>query len=177
MIYTSLLLAYCAIQNEYVKPRFYPMFPIALFIHGVLTTLLVASPVIAPEYASPLLQFICFHVSFGLLEIFLFSQTTRFWYQEKDPRMKRIHEVGVFFWTLGIAFWILDYVGCESLWEGQESWRRMFLSWTINLSDYTWISAESVIKTFTVPNPQFHAWWHVCASTGLYLMTLFVAQK
>jgi hypothetical protein len=58
MIYTSLVMAYCVIQHDHIEPKYIPALPIALTVHGIITTALVASPALAPEYASPLLQFL-----------------------------------------------------------------------------------------------------------------------
>jgi len=166
MIYSSLILAYCVIQQPYKRPRYGPYLPIAMTIHALIATVLVASPALAPQYASPTLQFISFHVSFALLEIFLLVKATQFWLAEKDPQMRRLHLTGSLLWLSGIICWLLDYAGCESLWEGPQSLRERYLVWEVS----------SGVR-IGLPNPQLHSWWHVCASAGLYLMALAVAQN
>ena len=191
MIYSSLIMTYSVLEHETVKPKYdhamiyadlglnsldiqrYPYLPWLLTLHGLVATVFVASPAIAPDYASPLMQFISFHISFALLEFFLMYKATMLWMKEKDPRIRSIHRDGVLFWCGGLVCWLLDYLGCEWLWEGEDSVRHWYLSWTVSVpADLVgWLTGSQVAMTdwsVTVPNPQLHAWWHVCAVRILY---------
>jgi dihydroceramidase len=164
MIYASLIMAYIVIEQNHKNPKYYPMLPIGLTIHGILTTLLVASPAFFPTYASPLLQFVCFHISFAILETFLLATIITMFTKEESPEMRKLHIIGTWLWFAGIACWVLDYFGCEHIWEGDHGLRKTYLTFTIG----SW--------TITAPNPQLHAWWHVCASSGLYILSVVVAE-
>ncbi len=92
--------------------------------------------------------------------------------------MRRLHVVGVAFWTTGIICWALDYAGCEALWEGDHGVRKMFMTWHVQKESLApWIRSllgmlygslerRQVIQV-AIPNPQLHAWWHVCAVNNL----------
>jgi dihydroceramidase len=160
MIYAALIMTYAMVEHNNVKRKYGYYLPAALIIHGILTTILVGFPAIAPEYSSPVLQFICFHISFALLESFVIFRNIKIWMTERDPKIRRLHVLGMGLWLAAIAFWIIDYTGCETLWEGEDSFRRRYLFLTINNT------------RVHLPNPQFHAWWHICAASGLYYITL-----
>lgn len=166
MIYASLIMAYCLIEHQNIRPK-YRWLPLGLFLHSLVTTALVASPALAPNYASPLLQFVCFHVSFAASEVFTIIRTIRMYQEEKTPRLKQIYMTGLMLWLGGILCWVLDYVGCEAIWEGDDGFRRRYLVWTVYSPD--WVHRWTGYNTLDigVPNPQFHAWWHVFAVSWL----------
>lgn len=120
--------------------------------------------------------------------------------KEKDPNVRKIHSTGVLLWVGGVVCWLLDYLGCELLWEGDESIRQKYLSWTWHFpkEPLAWLSGGNAgwySVPMSLPNPQLHAWWHVCAviiiyylhpnlihhfiqqSLGLYLMVIVVAHN
>ncbi len=72
MIYSALVMAYIMSEHQTVKPN--PYLPIILTIHGIVSTTFVASPAVAPKYASPLIQFISFHLSFLILQSYLLTK-------------------------------------------------------------------------------------------------------
>ncbi len=127
MIYCALIMAYCVIRQPYTKPVKSKVLPVALTAHAIITTLLVASPSIAPQYASPLLQFVCFHVSFAALESYLLYKVSVMYVHETNPRMRRVFHVGLGLWIAGLACWVLDYFGCDALWEGEHGWLAIYL--------------------------------------------------
>jgi dihydroceramidase len=161
MIYSALILAYCLIQHPFEKPRYAPWLAIAMVAHAIFTTLLVASPVIWPEYASPLLQFICFHVSFAILELFTLIKVGLMYEKETDKFIRKLYVLGLCLWCGAIGLWFADFHFCDTVWEGPESLRVVYLTY----------------YGYTFPNPQFHAWWHVFASSGLYLLCVLVAHN
>lgn len=143
MIYSALIMAYILLEHKHIRPKFKRSLIILLSIHAALTTVLVASPAIAPQYSSPTLQFICFHLSFGFLELFLFYKQTRIWLSESDPKARRLHILGLCFWCISLCLWLLDHLGCSALWEGNESFRKSYM--------YTILSGEH----YHFPNPQY----------------------
>ena len=165
MIYSSLILAFCIIQQPYKKPRYMPALPIGMALHALVATVLVASPALAPQFASPTLQFFAFHISFALLEFFLLYKATVLWQKEKDPEMRRMHIIGATFWGLGLLCWVLDFAGCETLWEGENSFRVRYLTGKISLPSYDFAKGTIgwALVTVGVPNPQLHSWWHIFA--------------
>lgn len=148
-------------------------------VHAFVTTILVALPALAPYYASPTLQFLCFHFAFASMELFWLISTIRAWLTERDPALRQMLKRGAMLWVAGVACWITDYMGCEWLWEGVESARVRYLTtrvewwpvYVVGSGQWHWIEAD-----IGVPNPQLHAWWHIFASSGLYLMTLAAAM-
>jgi dihydroceramidase len=121
---------------------------------------MVASPAFFPDYSSSLLQFVLFHLSFAALEIFLLYSTISLYFKETNAEIKRLHVLGVWLWLAGVSCWVLDYFGCEMFWQGDDSWRGKL----------------SKMVGFELPNPQLHAWWHICASSGLYLLSVTIAE-
>ena len=168
MIYCALILAFCLIQQPHRRARYMPTLPIAMTLHALIATVLVASPALAPEYASPTLQFFAFHISFALLESFLLYKSVMLWRgarERHDSTMERINRQGVLFWSLGIVCWVLDFAGCDRLWEGEQSWRVRYLTGTVALPT-AWL-ADGTLQWSNVvvglPNPQLHSWWHIFA--------------
>jgi dihydroceramidase len=173
MIYSALVMSYSIIEHRTNKPKYYPWLPLGMILHATITTCLVASPAIAPEYSSPLLQFLCFHFSFAVLQIFLIVETTKMSRKTADPESKRTYARGIGLWVLGIFCWILDYTGCDTIWEGDDGLRKKYLIWTVSiaetfpsfivngLSRLGFAATDSI--SLGVPNPQLHAWWHFSA--------------
>lgn len=173
MIYSALIMSYCIIEHENIKPRF-KWLPSVLALHAIITTLLVASPALAPEYSSPMLQFVCFHLSFAALEIFLIGNVIGMYRKERNPEIRSVYQTGLLLWVTGIAFWLIDYLGCELLWEGVDSIRMRYLTWNVPVPDVLswWLIGGRLVWTdlpIGVPNLQLHSWWHICAvSLKLY---------
>ncbi|KAI3649098.1 hypothetical protein MP228_006952 [Amoeboaphelidium protococcarum] len=200
MIYSALIMTFCVLEHTTPKgQRKYPWLPYILTAHSIMTTALVASPALYPKYSSPLLQFVSFHLSFAALELFLIYTVTKWYFEEKKQRqlqvatlqqksgkdenkkeiqklddMLTLHLRGLALWLIGIGCWVADYCGCEYLWEGGQSFRLKYLTWKLSLQ-FIGLPRRSLI--LSVPNPQLHAWWHICASSGLYMMCIMVAYK
>ena len=174
MIYSALIMTYIMIEQHNMTPKYSPYLPIALIVHGLLVTALVASPALAPEYASPLLQFAMFHISFAVLETFLLTRAYQLYKKEKrNDEGRRLFERGITLWLTALGCWVLDYFGCDALWEGENGIRKQYLTWNLPID---WYHTGQTV-TIAVPNPQFHSWWHICASTGLYMLSLFIAYN
>eukprot|EP00158_Paraphelidium_tribonemae_P008807 Partr_v1_DN28689_c4_g1_i1_m50508 putative alkaline ceramidase len=170
MIYSALIMTYIMIEHRNIKPKYSPLLPVALSVHAAVTTMLVASPAFFPQLSSPLLQFVCFHLSFAALQGFLLFKARQVWQEHKDSEARRVFFRGIALWFTGLACWIADYIGCDYLWEGENSFRVQYLTFTT--------PAFGSLKPFkfTLPNPQLHSWWHICASCGLYAISVFIAH-
>lgn len=164
------------LEQNNKRPK-YAWLPYALALHSLIASVFVASPALAPQYASPILQFVSFHLTFLAAELFLLFKSIQIYRQETEPRMKSIYLVGLTCWCLGVGCWLLDYFGCEAIWEGADGFRRKHLVWDIMSPDWLYRLTGWEQLQVGIPNPQFHAWWHLFASTGLYFMTVTVARR
>ena len=63
MLWDVLSTFYIVLENEYAKPRYSWLFPAGLIAYGLAVSLLVA-------LTEGQLQFFCFHISFGSLELY-----------------------------------------------------------------------------------------------------------
>ncbi|RIB07291.1 ceramidase [Gigaspora rosea] len=102
---------------------------------------------LAVTIAKGTLQFIFFHLSFGLLEIALLILMGRIYIKKKasHPAVKHLFEQGVKIYAMGVAVWLIDMHFCDYM-------NGSFLPF----------------------NPQFHALWHILASTGLYFLVTLI---
>ena len=147
MLWDALSTFYIVLENEYAKPRYSWLFPAGLIAYGLAVSLLVA-------LTEGQLQFFCFHISFGSLELYCLYRVFQlrgehFPANSKDPDVLSAREVSnVAFATYLVALmaWQLDINFCP------------FLS---NLP-------------FGIPNPQLHSWWHILVSIGLYELVVLV---
>lgn len=96
------------------------------------------------------LQFYLFQLSFGSMELFALWRVYVIHRRSRDPSLRGLYRAGMGAYAAAIVLWFVDLEGCAFVGG--------------------WLPAHGV------PNPQFHAWWHVLVSTGLYLLTLVVAH-
>ena len=147
MLWDALSTFYIVLENEYATPRCSWLFPLGLIAYGIAISLLVA-------LTEGQLQFFCFHISFGSLELYglyrVFKlRSDEFRSDSQDPDVLSARRVSnVAFMTYGFALvaWQFDINFCPLL---------------SNLP-------------FGIPNPQLHAWWHILVSIGLYELIVFV---
>ena len=101
-------------------------------------------------FTSGLMQFVAFHVSFALLEFFCLY---RIYSLKKEfsgeKKMNQIADVGFYTFCAALFCWQLDINFCKTLSH----------------------------LPFGIPNPQFHSWWHVLVSIGLYDLTTFIVYR
>jgi dihydroceramidase len=91
-------------------------------------------------------QFIAFQASFGSLELYALAAMVRTARTTTSAPVRRLLHAGLAIYVLGILFWLTDLRWCRVLQH-----------------------------LGPLPNPQLHAWWHVLASWGLYLVILALA--
>jgi dihydroceramidase len=95
-------------------------------------------------------QFFLFQVSFASLEFYALGRTYFLQRQSPDPRVKRLFRLGIAAYALAIILWLSDIQFCPTL--------------------------NETLPSLGVPNPQFHAWWHVLVSCGFYALLLVIAH-
>jgi dihydroceramidase len=97
------------------------------------------------------LQFYLFHASFVTLELFALVGTWLIHRRSKDVRGRRIFRLGMSSYALAIILWRSDIGFCSTL--------------------------NETLPSMGIPNPQFHAWWHVLVSIGFYTLLLVIAHN
>ncbi|KAG0233821.1 Alkaline ceramidase 3 [Actinomortierella wolfii] len=98
-------------------------------------------------------QFLFFQGSFGILQLLIIAYTTILYRQQnvrKDDRWL-LYRALAFYFT-GVTVWLIDLHLCEFI---------------------NGVSEKSVLNW----NPQFHAFWHVLSSTGVYFSALLVSYQ
>ncbi|KAJ3271312.1 Alkaline ceramidase 3 [Terramyces sp. JEL0728] len=146
MLYSALAFAYITLCQKYnFKHSTRTILAVALVSHAALTTYLVTA-------FEGKWQFILFHISFGTAQVFAVYQMFTIYRTHKiafrDAECTRIFENGFKFYGFAFVWWIVDFTAC----------------------DYVNPFYSKAVLPF---NPQFHAWWHVFISIGLYNMGLF----
>lgn len=145
MLYTAFAFVYITICQRYpLKASQRYYLALALITHAVVTTYLITT-------FEGYLQFVLFHVSFGTAEFFSIIQMINIYRAQRGyhgNQAKLIFERGLFLYMFAFVFWLADMMGCEYL--------------------NPWYS--TAILPF---NPQFHAWWHVVVSLGLYSLAIY----
>lgn len=93
-------------------------------------------------------EFYAFQISFGSLEL---GSLTRVWWIQRRlaPDARRVFRFGIATYLFAILIWFTDLKACG------------------------WLS--NALPRHGIPNPQFHAWWHVLVSIGFYLLLLVIA--
>ncbi len=94
------------------------------------------------------LQFLAFQVSFGALEMFCMFRVYLLSRAPENQAVRPIFNLGAGMYFAAIALWFVDLRFCDAV--------------SIRL------------PSLGIPNPQFHAWWHVLVSCGFYLLLLVV---
>jgi dihydroceramidase len=146
MLYSALSFLFITLCQRYpMKENTRRILATVLFCHAAITTYLVTA-------FEGTWQFIFFHISFGTAQIFAFYQMFHIYRGLKRKGSKGryigIFEEGLVYYFCSFACWLTDMLGCEYL----NPW----------------------YDTAVVPfNPQFHAWWHLLISMGLYNLSLF----
>ncbi len=93
-------------------------------------------------------QFYAFQVSFALLELFCLLRVYRLSRDLQNAPVRRLFRIGIAVYGAAIVLWFIDLRWCDAL--------------------------KTQLTACGLPNPQFHAWWHVLVSFGFYLLLLVV---
>lgn len=96
------------------------------------------------------LQFYLFHASFASIEVFALGRVYFIHRRNQDRTIRRVYQLGMGAYALAIAVWFTDLRACS----------------TLNVT----------LPSMGIPNPQFHAWWHVLVSCGFYALLLVIAH-
>lgn len=145
MLYTAFAFVYITICQRFpLKSSQRHLLALALITHAVITTYLVTA-------FDGYLQFVMFHVSFGTAEFFSIYQMFLIYRSQRGYHgslAKTVFERGLFLYMFAFVFWLSDMLGCELV----NPW----------------------YKSAILPiNPQFHAWWHIVVSLGLYSLAIY----
>ncbi|KAI8912642.1 alkaline phytoceramidase family protein [Gorgonomyces haynaldii] len=149
MLYSALAFAYIGINQRYKLSRPTRMLlGSILTLHAALTTYLVTA--FEGHY-----QFLLFHLSFGTAQTYALYQMVQIYRRRKRRNAKDnavwIFERGLLCYFAAFGCWLTDMLLCEYVNPGYP---------------------EAMLPL----NPQFHAWWHILISMGLYnlaLLTLY----
>ncbi|KAI8898835.1 ceramidase-domain-containing protein [Globomyces pollinis-pini] len=148
MLYSALAFLYITLNQRFpMKLHTRNMLALVLMSHAVITTYLVTA-------FEGKWQFLVFHLSFGSAEFYTIYQLVRIYrkhvhLQFHNRAFTRTFELGMLFYFSGFVFWLTDMLGCE------------------------YINPAYSTSKLSI-NPQFHAWWHISVSTGLYFISVFV---
>jgi dihydroceramidase len=96
------------------------------------------------------LQFFLFQFSFASLEFFALARVYLIHRRSQDLQARRVFQLGIGAYALAIAVWTSDNQFCSTL--------------------------NETLPAYGIPNPQFHAWWHVLVSCGFYALLLVIAH-
>ncbi|MCE9673090.1 ceramidase [Myxococcus stipitatus] len=96
-------------------------------------------------------QFFLFQVSFASLEFYALGRTYFLQRKSPDASVKRLFRLGIAAYALAIVLWICDIQFCPTL--------------------------NETLPAHGIPNPQFHAWWHVLVSFGFNALLLVIASE
>jgi dihydroceramidase len=96
------------------------------------------------------LQVYLFHASFASLELFALGRIYLIHRRNQDATMRRIYRIGMSSYALAITLWFIDLRACS----------------TLNVT----------LPSMGIPNPQFHAWWHILVSCGFYALLMVTAH-
>lgn len=145
MLYSALTFAYIGYCQRFAPTRrTRQILALSLFVHAIFTTYLVTA-------FEGKWQFLLFHISFGTAQIYAVYQLVLI-YRRRRARSASdsavwVFERGIFCYLMAFVCWLIDMFLCE------------FLN-----PRYP----QSILPI----NPQFHAWWHILISMGLYNMAL-----
>ncbi len=96
------------------------------------------------------LQFYLFHASFASLELFALGSVYFIHRRGQDATVRRVYRLGMSAYALAFVVWISDIRFCS----------------TLNVT----------LPAMGIPNPQFHAWWHILVSCGFYTLLVVIAH-
>ncbi|MFY2562589.1 ceramidase [Corallococcus terminator] len=96
-------------------------------------------------------QFFLFQVSFASLEFFALGRTYFLQRRSPDVATKRLFQLGIGAYALAIVLWVSDIQFCPTL--------------------------NETLPARGIPNPQFHAWWHVLVAFGFNALLLVIARE
>ena len=94
------------------------------------------------------IQFLAFQMSFGALEMFCMYRVFLLSRAPGNKPVRSLFNLGAGMYFAAIALWVVDLRFCD----------------VVSIS----------LPALGIPNPQFHAWWHVLVSCGFYLLLLVV---
>jgi dihydroceramidase len=115
-----------------------------LTAHGLLVTALCT-------LTRGTLQFACFHISFGSLELYCLARAWRLGRRSTAPAARRLLAVGFTAYAVAIAAWFVDLKACSFV--------------------------ARVLPAHGLANPQLHAVWHVLVSVGFYAILLLIGHE
>ena len=160
MLYAAFTTSFILLENQ-KQPVFGKWLGPFLFLWSIATSC-------ATFYFTGFAQFLMFHISFGSAEFFslyriyvIYSKWESIGAKidKMDPRygtsvstakqnqrdIGKLFKRGMSAYAIGLFVWQFDLRYCELLQVKWPAWSGL-------------------------PNPQFHAWWHVCVSTGFYFL-------
>ncbi len=117
---------------------------ILLAAHGLLVTALCT-------LTRGAVQFACFQISFGSLELYCLARAWRIGRTSAAPSARRLLAVGFTAYGFAVAAWFIDLRFCSFV--------------------------GGVLPAHGLVNPQLHAVWHVLVSVGFYSILLLVAHE
>jgi dihydroceramidase len=97
------------------------------------------------------LQITLFHASFVSLEVYALVRVYLIHRRSQDAKVRRIFRLGMTSYLLAGTVWFTDFKQCTML--------------------------NVTLPAAGIPNPQFHAWWHVLVSCGFYALLLVIAHN
>jgi dihydroceramidase len=115
-----------------------------LAAHGLLVTALCT-------LTRGALQFACFQISFGSLEVYCLARAWRIGRSSTVPSARRLLAVGFAAYGVAVAAWFVDLRFCSFV--------------------------GGVLPAHGLVNPQLHAVWHVLVSVGFYSILLLIAHE
>ena len=160
MLYAAFTTTFILLENKR-EPVFGSWLAPFLIIWSLVTSF-------ATLYATGIWQFLMFHASFGSAEFFSLYRIYKIYSKwmnhpgadsnnpgvgprtEKNTKqiqrdIKKLFKIGMSSYGIGLFVWQFDLRYCQLLQVWWPAWSGL-------------------------PNPQFHAWWHVCVSSGFYLL-------
>ncbi|RHZ64540.1 hypothetical protein Glove_323g13 [Diversispora epigaea] len=147
MLFCVLVLCYSVIENKKEK-RFGIWFPITLILWGIIITLtMIISGIYHQDKIMQSLEFYVFQGSFFIICIIVYFHTVIIGINTNiENSSQTLLILGSIVFLTGYVGWHVDFHFCSNM----------------NSLPYN------------MPNPQLHAWWHLTASYGSYLMCVLV---
>ena len=147
MLYCAFAFLYTSTNQTYkLKKSTQRWMAYALVFYSFLTTYLVTA-------FEGHRQFMLFHFSFGSAQIYSSLQTFMLYRKLKAKEGSslaiKIYERGLIYYFGAFACWLADMIACE------------------------FVNPHYATAVLPV-NPQFHAWWHIFISLGVYNIGLFL---
>jgi len=108
MLYAAQTMLFCILENDSAKRKYGAALPLALGVHALIVTALVA-------FTSGKFQFFVFHASFGSLEFVSLGLVARMARRETDPTARRLYVGGFSSYVIALVCWASDIHFCEAL--------------------------------------------------------------